>query len=101
MHDNNRGDPVFTAYSKYHSEGKSTGLIDKELDKMIEKATVTPAGEERKKLWQAVFTRINDENVSDVPLFHMVGYTRVGKRINFKATIETNSQVQVQQITFK
>lgn len=101
MHDNNRGDPVFTAYSKYHCEGKSTGICDKELDKIIERATVTPEGIERKTIWQTAFTRINLYNISDVPLFHMVGYTRVGKRINFKPTIETNSQVQVQKITFK
>lgn len=101
MHDNNRGDPVFTAFSKYHCNGKSTGICDPELDKMIEKATVTPQGEERKRLWQQVFTRINEVNISDVPLFHMVGYTRVGKRINYKPTIETNSQVHIQKITFK
>ena len=92
---------MFTAFSKYHCDGKSTGICDKELDKMIEKATVTPEGPEREKIWKAVFTRINDQNISDVPLFHMVGFTRVGKRINFKPTIETNSQVQVAQITFK
>jgi peptide/nickel transport system substrate-binding protein len=100
MHDNNKGDPVFTVFAKYHCDGKSGGLCDKKLDAMIEKATVT-SGEERKKLWQAVFTRIGDENISDVPLFHMVGYTRVGKRINYKPSIETNSQVHVQKITFK
>lgn len=101
MHDNNRGDPVFTVFSKYHSQGKSTAVGDKMIDEMTEKATVTPAGEERKKMWQAVFKRINDELVIDIPLFHMVGFTRVGKRINFKPTIETNSQVQIQKITFK
>jgi peptide/nickel transport system substrate-binding protein len=101
MHDNNRGDPVFTAFSKYHSNGKSTGISDPELDKIIEKATVTPQGIERETIWQTAFTRMNLYNISDVPLFHMIGYTRVGKRINFKPTIETNSQVQVQQITFK
>ena len=73
---------------------------DKELDDMIIKAQ-TASGEERIKLWQAVFKRVNEDIICDVPLFHMVGYTRVGKRINFKPSIATNSELQLSQITFK
>jgi len=100
QHDNNNGDPVFTVYNKYASKGSQSTTNDKKLDDMILKAQ-TASGEERVKLWQAVFYRINEEIICDVPLFHMVGYTRVGKRINFKPSIATNSELQLAQITFK
>ena len=67
---------------------------------MIQKATVA-TGQERTKLWQAVFKRVYEDLVADVPLYHMVGYTRVGKRVNFTPSIATNSELQLSQITFK
>jgi peptide/nickel transport system substrate-binding protein len=100
QHDNNNGDPVFTVFNKYHSDGSQSTTTDKELDDMIIKAQ-TASGDERVKLWQEVFKRINEDIICDVPLFHMVGYTRVGKRINFKPSIATNSELQLSQITFK
>ena len=100
QHDNNNGDAVFTVFYKYHSDGPNSVIKDKTLDDLIERATVA-TGAERKKIWQQAFKRINDDIVADVPLFHMVGYTRVGKRIEFKPTIATNSELQLAQISFK
>ena len=100
QHDNNNGDPVFTVFNKYACGGGQSTTCDKELESLIAKAQVA-TGAERKKLWQQVFKRVNDEIISDVPLFHMVGYTRVGKRINFQPSIATNSELQLSQITFK
>jgi peptide/nickel transport system substrate-binding protein len=98
--DNNFGDAVFSVYQRYHCEGQSSPICDKKLDEMIEKAQVA-TGEERRSLWQAIFKRVHDDIIPDIMLFHMVGYTRVGKRINFKPSIATNSEVNLAQITFK
>ncbi|MDF1585436.1 ABC transporter substrate-binding protein [Marinimicrococcus flavescens] len=99
MHDNNNGDAVFTVFFKYHSDGAQSVLSDEKLDELVEKATYA-TGEERRQLWQQAFARINDELVADVPLFHMVGYTRVSPRVNFTPSISTNSEIQLQTITF-
>jgi peptide/nickel transport system substrate-binding protein len=100
QHDNMSGDAVFTVFAKYHCKGAGSPICDQQLDDLIEKATVT-TGEERRKLWQAAFKRIHEELIPDVMLFHMVGYCRVGKRINFQPTVALNSEVQAAQITFK
>jgi peptide/nickel transport system substrate-binding protein len=39
--------------------------------------------------------------VPDVSLFHMVGFTRVNKRLNFRPSIATNSELQLSLIGFK
>ena len=38
---------------------------------------------------------------SDVLLFHMVGLSRVGERLDFTPTIATNQQLQLAEIGFK
>ena len=58
-------------------------------------------GEERAKLWEEMFARVNDEIISDIPMYHMVGFTRVSPRLDFKPTIATNSELQLSQISFK
>jgi peptide/nickel transport system substrate-binding protein len=100
MHDNNSGDAVFTVYFKYHSSGAQADANDPELDALIEKATAA-TGDERRQLWQEAFRMIAEDIVPDVPLFHMVGYTRVGERIDFQPSISTNSELQLSQISFK
>jgi peptide/nickel transport system substrate-binding protein len=99
-HDNNKGDPVFTVFGKYHCNGSQSPICDRELDDLIEKAQVA-MGEERRILWQAVFKRIQEEIIPDVLLFHQVAYTRIGKRINFKPSLATCNQIPLEQITFK
>ncbi|WP_172329426.1 ABC transporter substrate-binding protein [Mangrovicoccus sp. HB161399] len=99
QHDNAMGDPVFTAYVKYHSDGAHSMVSDPELDTAIEKATAA-TGAEREALWQKVFARANDEIIADIMLFHMVGYTRVSPRLAFTPTIATNLELQLSQIGF-
>ena len=100
-HDNNKGDPAFTVVAKYHCTGIQSHTCDKKLDDLIDKARVTATGDERKKLWQAAFKRIHEEIIPDVILFHMVSYTRIGKRINFKPTIAMTSEIQLVRMTFR
>lgn len=100
QHDNNNGDAVFTVFNKYHSDGANSTLSDKKLDKTIKQAEAAVGGK-RRKLWQKAMKRINDVIVADVPLFHMVGYTRVGKRIRYTPSISTNSELHLQEMTFR
>ncbi len=100
QHDNNNGDAAFTVFNAYHCNASRSVTCDKQLDDLIEKAQVA-TGEERRKLWQAAFKRIHEEIIPNVMLFHLVGYTRVGKRINFKPSLATNSEIQLAQMTFK
>jgi peptide/nickel transport system substrate-binding protein len=97
---NSTGDAGFSAYYMFHCKGSSSSTCDKQVDDLIEKAQVA-TGDQRKKLFGAAFKRIQEEVVPNVMLFHMVGYCRVGKRINFKPSLATNSEIPIAQITFK
>jgi peptide/nickel transport system substrate-binding protein len=99
MHDNNRGDPVFSMYFKYACEGLQSAGCDPETDKLIADATAA-VGDARGPAWTAVFQKAWD-GVNDVFLFHMVGFSRVSERLDFTPTISTNSELQLSQIKFK
>jgi peptide/nickel transport system substrate-binding protein len=99
-HDNTAGDASFTAFYNYHCKGLGSPMCDKTADDLIEKAEVAQ-GEERRKLFQAAFKRIYEDIVPNVMLFHLVGYARVGKRINFKPSTATIGEIQLSEITFK
>ena len=62
---NAKGDPVFTAFVKHHSQGAHSMVNDPELDSLIEQATAA-TGDERTKLWQQVFARANDAIITDI-----------------------------------
>ncbi|MGI9489490.1 MAG: ABC transporter substrate-binding protein [Geminicoccaceae bacterium] len=100
QHDNNNGDAVFTVYNKYHSEGAQSTIADPALDDVIVQAGEA-TGDERQALFQDAFRIINDEVIADVPMFHMVGYTRVGSRVSFQPDISTNSELHLAKISFK
>jgi peptide/nickel transport system substrate-binding protein len=100
QHNNSYGDAVFSVFNQYHCNGNQNQFCDKSLDEMIEKATVS-TGEERRKLWQTIFKRLHEEIIPNVELFHMVGFARIGKRINFKPSLATVSALPLEQITFK
>jgi peptide/nickel transport system substrate-binding protein len=100
QHDNSRGDPVFSMYFKYHSEGRQSGVKDSKVDDLIERATAA-TGQERAALWSELFAYLHGEVISDVLLFHMVGFARVGKNVEFTPTIATNSSLQLADIGFK
>ena len=100
MHDNNVGDPVFSMHPKYSCKAQTSSHCMPELDKKIDAATQTPAGPKRTKIWEETMAMVH-ENALDVFLFHMVGFARVSPKINFKPTAATNSEVLLEQITFK
>ncbi len=100
QHDNNNGDAVFTAFNKYHSEGAQSTMADDVVDDLLVRAGAA-TGDERRQLFQDAFKRINDEVIADVPMYHMVGYTRVGERIEFTPSISTNSELQISQIKMR
>lgn len=100
QHDNANGDPVFSMYFKYACEGLQSGVCDEKIDSMIADATAS-VGAEREAKWKDLFAYIHEENVTDVFLFHMVGFSRVGERLDFEPTIKTNSELQLAQISFK
>src|SRR5690606_31137055 len=99
QHDNSRGDPVFSMYFKYHSDGTQSGIADPVVDDLIERATAA-TGDERSALWSELFAVVHDELYADVLLFHMVGHSRVSERLDFRPTIATNSQLQLSEIGF-
>ena len=99
VHDNNNGDPVFSVYGKFGCDGINSTICNPELDKVIAEASIS-SGEQRVKAWEKAF-QIIFESVPDVMLFHQVGYSRVGSRLDFKPTIATNSEIQLSQIKFK
>lgn len=100
QHDNSRGDPVFSMFFKYHSEGRQSGIADEKADDLIDRATAA-TGEERTALWSEVFGYLHDEVIADVLLFHMVGHARVGSDVDFTPTIATNSQLRLAEIGLK
>lgn len=99
MHDNSRGDPVFTMFFKYDSEGRQSGLSEPAVDAMIAKASAA-TGEERAQDWSELFAYLHDD-YADVLLFHMVGFSRVSERLDWRPTIATNGQLQLSQIGIK
>ena len=100
QHDNNSADAVFTVYYKYACNGANSTVCNPELDEKIARAA-TLTGDERRKAYQEIFRYVYLDQVYDVMMFHMVGYSRVGERINFKPSIATNSELQISQVTFK
>jgi len=100
MHDNANGDPVFSMYFKYHSEGLQSALSDPRVDDLIAKATAA-TGKEREALWSELFGLLHEDIIADIMLFHMVGFSRVSDTIDFVPTIRTNSELQLSQISFK
>lgn len=99
MSDNNLGDAGFSIYN-YHSDGTQSTTMIPELDAMINK-TMSLSGEERAKGFYEIFDKAQNEYATMVPLFHMTAITRVSERIDWKPTITTNSQIDVQKMKFK
>ncbi|WP_037085006.1 ABC transporter substrate-binding protein [Neorhizobium vignae] len=100
MHDNSKGDPSFTMFFKYASQGTQSGFTDPKVDDLIKRASAA-VGDERAKLWSQLIAYLHDDVVADALLFHMVGFSRVSPRIEFKPTIATNSMLQLSEIGIK
>jgi peptide/nickel transport system substrate-binding protein len=100
MHDNSKGDPSFSMFFKYASQGTQAGFSDPKVDDLIKRASAA-VGDERAKLWSELIAYVHDDVVADVLLFHMVGFSRVSERLDFKPTIATNSTLQLSEISIK
>ena len=98
-HDNNFGDPVFTVFFRYACGGTPSAYCDPALDAQILKVSGM-AGEERVKGWQEVFRTLYDDAVADVPLFHMVSFTRINPRLNFKPDVSMSNEIRIAEIKF-
>ncbi|GGA86047.1 ABC transporter substrate-binding protein [Brucella endophytica] len=100
MHDNNKGDAAFTIPIFYRSSGQYSTLSDPKMDAQID-AALSATGEERTKAFKAIFDEMRNDVAPDIPMFHMIGYTRVGKRLDWKPDITTNSEIPLANIRLK
>lgn len=100
MHDNNKGDAAFTIPIFYRSSGQYSVLNNPEMDKEID-AAMAATGAEREQGFQKIFDQAREKYVTDIPMFHMIGYTRVGNRLEWQPDISTNSEIPLANIRFK
>jgi len=100
QHDNNTGDAGFTVPVMYTTEGQYSTVENADLDALILKA-MTATGEERGKLFAEAFRVVHDDIIADVPMYHMIGYVRVGPRIAYEPNLKTNGEVRLSEIGFK
>lgn len=100
MHDNNKGDAAFTIPIFYTSAGSYSTVNDQTLDGEIA-AALAATGEDRTAKFKALFGKVHDTLALDIPMFHMIGYTRVGKRLEWKPDISTNSEIPLANIRVK
>ncbi|MEO9337407.1 ABC transporter substrate-binding protein [Mesorhizobium sp. SB112] len=100
MHDNNKGDAAFTVPIFYRSSGQYSTMADAKIDGEID-AALAAVGEERTKEFKAIFNQMHNDVVADIPMFHMIGYTRVGKRLDWQPDITTNSEIPLANIRLK
>ena len=100
MHDNSKGDPSFSAFFKYASEGRQSGIADPKVDDLIARASAA-TGDERKALWSELQAYLHNEVVADVLMFHMVGFARVSEKLDWAPTMATNSMLPLADIGFK
>ena len=99
-HDNNFGDPMFSVFFKYGCDGVASAYCNPELDKEVLRVS-SLGGEARVKGWQDIMRYLYDEAVADVPLYHMVGFTRVAKRVRFVPDTTTYAEIRVEEMGFK
>lgn len=99
MSDNNLGDAGFSV-SNYHTNGTQSTTSIPELDALIDK-TMSLTGEERAKGFYQIFDEAQNKYATMVPLFHMTAITRVSERLDWKPTITTNSQIDIQKMKIK
>lgn len=100
MHDNNKGDAAFTIPIFYTSGGSYATVNDAAFDKEIADALAS-TGAVRTAKFKAIFGKARNEQVLDIPMFHMIGYTRVGPRLDWKPDISTNSEIPLVNIKLK
>jgi peptide/nickel transport system substrate-binding protein len=100
MHDNNKGDAAFTIPIFYHSSGQYATFSDPKLDTRIDEA-LDLTDEARTKAFQEILAEVHDRIAVDIPMFHMIGYTRVGPGIDWRPNLTTNSEIPLAEIRLK
>ncbi len=100
QHDNNTGDAGFTIPVSYLSNGQYSTVADPKLDEVILKAQ-TASGAERDKGFQEAARMVHDDIVGDVTMYHMVGYVRVGPKLDWKPDIRTNGEIKLSDIKIR
>ena len=98
-HDNNSGDPVFSVFQRFACAGASSNYCNPQLDKEIERVSGL-AGPQRVAGWQDIFRSIYEEMSPVLFMYHMVGYTRVHPRIDFRPDVTTNAEIRIEEIRF-
>ena len=91
---------MFTVIQKYGCDGASSGFCDPAFDKEALRVSGLE-GDARVAGWQEIWRKQYEEIIPDVPLFHMIGFTRVNKRIKYVPDVSTNNEIRVEAITFK
>lgn len=99
QHDNNTGDAGFTVPVMYHSEGQYSTVANEDLDVIIEDA-MAATGDERGELFQQAFAKVYEDIIGDVTMYHMIGYVRVGDRLDWQPDLKTNSEIRLADIKF-
>lgn len=100
MHDNNNGDAEFTMHNRFTSSGKSAEFTVPAYDKLVEEAQLS-SGEKREKLYQESNRMVAEEIVAGVPMYHMVSFMRIGKRLDFKPVGFYSGLLELQKIKLK
>lgn len=100
MHDNNKGDAVFSLATKFHSEGSESKINDSVVDDLLERAT-DAVGAERTELFQSAAAYLHDEIVPIVPFFYMVSTLRVAENVQFVPDVTTTSELPLAAVSFK
>src|SRR5262249_55770563 len=96
-HDNNFGDPVFTVIYKYGCAAATSAYCNPDFDREVTRVSGL-GGQERVAAWQELFRALYQDYVVDIPLYHMVGFTRVNPRINFAPDVSTTNEIRVGEI---
>lgn len=100
QHDNNTGDAGFTIPVMYTSNGQYSTVADPALDKVILDA-MTATGEERGAGFREAARMVHDEIIADVPMYHMIGYSRVNPRLDWQPDLTTNGEIRLSGIKFR
>jgi peptide/nickel transport system substrate-binding protein len=99
-HDNNYGDPIFSYPFKYSCVSAQSMMCDKDLDDTVDKIGGL-TGDARVKAWQEVFRTLYEDIVPEVWMYHMIGFARVGPKVDFRPTVTTNAELRVEDVKFK
>jgi len=99
-HDNNSGDPVFSAFQRFACDGASSNFCNPALDREIARVSEL-GGQERVAGWQEIMRTIYDDMAPVLFMYHMVGFTRVHPRIDFRPDVTTNAEIRIEDIKFR